>query len=57
MLFSLAYVALQTNDTFVLVAALIVAGAAAGFLIWNYPAGWIFLGDGGAYFLGFMPGC
>jgi UDP-N-acetylmuramyl pentapeptide phosphotransferase/UDP-N-acetylglucosamine-1-phosphate transferase len=56
MLMSLAYVALQVNDTFVLVAALIVAGAAAGFLIWNYPGGWIFLGDGGAYFLGFMLG-
>lgn len=54
MLLSLAYVALQVNDTFVLVAALIVAGAAAGFLVWNYPAGLIFLGDGGAYFLGFM---
>jgi UDP-N-acetylmuramyl pentapeptide phosphotransferase/UDP-N-acetylglucosamine-1-phosphate transferase len=56
MLFSLAYVALQVNDTFVLVAALIVAGATAGFLVWNYPAGLIFLGDGGAYFLGFMLG-
>lgn len=54
MLMSLAYVAFQVNDTFVLVAALIVAGAAAGFLVWNYPAGLIFLGDGGAYFLGFM---
>jgi len=54
MLMSLAYVALQVNDTFVLVAALIVAGAAAGFLVWNYPVGLIFLGDGGAYFLGFM---
>ncbi|HYD95589.1 MAG TPA: glycosyltransferase [Noviherbaspirillum sp.] len=54
MLVSLAYVALQVNDTFVLVTALIVAGAAAGFLIWNYPVGLIFLGDGGAYFLGFM---
>lgn len=54
MLTSLAYVAFQVNDTFVLVAALIVAGAAAGFLVWNYPAGLIFLGDGGAYFLGFM---
>jgi UDP-N-acetylmuramyl pentapeptide phosphotransferase/UDP-N-acetylglucosamine-1-phosphate transferase len=56
MLLSLAYVALQVGDTFVLVAALIVAGAAAGFLIWNYPVGLIFLGDGGAYFLGFMLG-
>ena len=24
-----------------------------GFFIWNYPAGLVFLGDGGAYFLGF----
>jgi UDP-N-acetylmuramyl pentapeptide phosphotransferase/UDP-N-acetylglucosamine-1-phosphate transferase len=56
MLLSVAYVALQVNDTFILVAALIVAGAAAGFLIWNYPVGLIFLGDGGAYFLGFMLG-
>jgi UDP-N-acetylmuramyl pentapeptide phosphotransferase/UDP-N-acetylglucosamine-1-phosphate transferase len=56
MLLSLAYVALQVNDTFVLVVALIVAGAATGFLVWNYPAGLIFLGDGGAYFLGFMLG-
>jgi UDP-N-acetylmuramyl pentapeptide phosphotransferase/UDP-N-acetylglucosamine-1-phosphate transferase len=56
MLFSLGYVALQVNDMFVLVAALIVAGATAGFLVWNYPVGLIFLGDGGAYFLGFMLG-
>lgn len=56
MLLSLSYVALQVGDMFVLVAALIVAGATAGFLIWNYPVGLIFLGDGGAYFLGFLLG-
>jgi UDP-N-acetylmuramyl pentapeptide phosphotransferase/UDP-N-acetylglucosamine-1-phosphate transferase len=56
MLFSLCYVALQVNDVFILVAALLVAGATAGFLVWNYPVGFIFLGDGGAYFLGFMLG-
>jgi UDP-N-acetylmuramyl pentapeptide phosphotransferase/UDP-N-acetylglucosamine-1-phosphate transferase len=56
MLFSLGYVALQVNDMFILVAALLVAGATAGFLVWNYPVGFIFLGDGGAYFLGFMLG-
>lgn len=54
MLVSLAYVALQVGDMFVLVTALMVAGATAGFLIWNYPVGLIFLGDGGAYFIGFM---
>jgi UDP-N-acetylmuramyl pentapeptide phosphotransferase/UDP-N-acetylglucosamine-1-phosphate transferase len=56
MLVSLAYVALQVGDMFVLVTALTVAGATAGFLIWNYPVGLIFLGDGGAYFIGFMLG-
>jgi UDP-N-acetylmuramyl pentapeptide phosphotransferase/UDP-N-acetylglucosamine-1-phosphate transferase len=56
MLVSLAYVALQVGDMFVLVSALTVAGATAGFLIWNYPVGLIFLGDGGAYFIGFMLG-
>jgi UDP-N-acetylmuramyl pentapeptide phosphotransferase/UDP-N-acetylglucosamine-1-phosphate transferase len=56
MLISLAYVAWQVGDAFVLSAALMVAGATAGFLIWNYPIGLIFLGDGGAYFIGFMLG-
>eukprot|EP01133_Synstelium_polycarpum_P019265 gene19265-23076_t len=56
MLLSLAYVALQVNDAFILVATLLVAGAITGFLIWNYPVGLIFLGDGGAYFIGFMLG-
>jgi UDP-N-acetylmuramyl pentapeptide phosphotransferase/UDP-N-acetylglucosamine-1-phosphate transferase len=55
-LVSLGYVAWQVNDMFILIAAFIVAGATAGFLIWNYPVGLIFLGDGGAYFLGFMLG-
>ena len=56
MLMSLGYVAWQVGDSFVLVAALMVAGATSGFLIWNYPVGLIFLGDGGAYFIGFMLG-
>lgn len=56
MMMSLAYVALQVGDVFIVVAALTMAGATAGFLIWNYPVGLIFLGDGGAYFLGFMLG-
>ena len=32
---------------------LVIAGAVAGFLLVNWPFGKIFLGDGGAYFLGF----
>lgn len=33
---------------------LILGGSLVGFLVWNYPKGKIFLGDGGAYFLGFL---
>lgn len=54
MLLSLAYVAFQVGDLHVMGAALIIVGAIAGFLIWNYPHGMIFMGDGGAYFIGFM---
>lgn len=53
-LLSLAYVAFQVRDVYVLTAALIMVGAIAGFLLWNYPNGLIFLGDGGAYLIGFM---
>lgn len=54
MLLALAYVAYQVDDSFVYQTALILAGAVLGFFVWNYPAGMIFLGDGGAYFLGFV---
>lgn len=53
MLLALAYVAYQVGDRFVLHCALICGGAILGFFCWNFPAGLIFLGDGGAYFLGF----
>ena len=53
-LLGLAYVADQVGDRVVLVGALGLVGAIAGFLIWNYPNGLIFLGDGGAYFIGFL---
>ena len=33
---------------------LVVMGALVGFLCWNYPRGHVFLGDAGAYFIGFM---
>lgn len=54
MLLSLAYVAFQVGDMHVMSAALVMVGAIAGFLLWNYPHGMIFMGDGGAYFIGFM---
>ena len=54
MLLSLAYVAFQVGDLHVMGAALIMVGAIAGFMLWNYPHGMIFMGDGGAYFIGFV---
>jgi len=56
MVLALGYVAFQVGDMFVFTAAMIVAGAVLGFFVWNFPAGLIFLGDGGAYLLGFMLG-
>ena len=56
MILALGYVAFQVGDTFVFTASLIAAGAVLGFFVWNFPAGLIFLGDGGAYLLGFMLG-
>ncbi len=49
---ALAHVALQVGDR--ALAALLVSTAAAtgGFLLWNYPRGMLFAGDGGAYIWG-----
>lgn len=49
----LGFIAWQHGDAFVVTLAALSAGAAFGFLLLNYPAGKLFLGDGGAYFLGF----
>lgn len=54
MLLAVAYVAFQVGDMLIFSAALICTGAVLGFFVWNYPAGLIFLGDGGAYLLGFL---
>lgn len=51
-----AYVCFYLGDRMLLIVALGMLGGVVGFLIWNYPRGHIFLGDGGAYFLGFMIG-
>jgi UDP-N-acetylmuramyl pentapeptide phosphotransferase/UDP-N-acetylglucosamine-1-phosphate transferase len=51
---AIAWVAAQVGDGFILTTALILIGALLGFLAWNWPAGRIFLGDGGAYLLGFI---
>lgn len=53
-LLALAAVAGFSGDLLILPASLALAGALLGFLKWNWPGGRIFLGDGGAYLLGFM---
>ena len=52
-LLSLAYVGWQVGDSLIVSMALAV-GALLGFLLWNWPRGLIFLGDGGAYFIGYL---
>ena len=55
-LLALAYVAYLLGDITIIFLSLIMAGAILGFFIWNYPQGLIFLGDGGAYLIGFWIG-
>ena len=50
--FALAYVSLLVGDRQIAAVVLVLAGATAGFLLWNYPRGLIFAGDGGAYLWG-----
>jgi len=54
MLLTFAYVAYQVGDPELALWALAGIGAVLGFFVWNFPAGLIFLGDGGAYFMGFL---
>lgn len=49
---ALAYVAMQVGDRALAAVVLMLAAATAGFLLWNYPRGLIFAGDGGAYLWG-----
>jgi len=48
-----AYVSFLHNDFFLLYLSLIFVFSTLGFFLWNYPFGFIFLGDSGAYLLGF----
>jgi UDP-N-acetylmuramyl pentapeptide phosphotransferase/UDP-N-acetylglucosamine-1-phosphate transferase len=51
---AIGYVAFIVNDPVLTSVCLIVIGAIGGFFIWNYPRGLIFLGDGGAYLIGYL---
>lgn len=54
MLGGVAAVAMTVGDGLVASMALLAVAATLGFFVWNYPMGLVFLGDGGAYFLGFI---
>lgn len=54
MLSAIGFVAWRVHDTLVCELAFAVVGAVLGFFAFNFPRGRIFLGDGGAYFIGFM---
>lgn len=49
---AIAHVALQVGDRSLAAFLMCLAGATTGFLVWNYPRGLIFAGDGGAYLWG-----
>lgn len=52
----IAYVAFKVGDVVVLAVALTAVGAIAGFMVLNFPRGLVYLGDGGAYLLGYWIG-
>lgn len=49
-------VATLLGDALIQSLSLLFVGALLGFLVWNFPFGRVFLGDAGAYFLGFALG-
>ena len=53
MLAATAYAANLAQDALIFELCLLLAAVVLGFLLVNFPRGAIFLGDGGAYFLGF----
>lgn len=53
---ALGYVAYMLGDHLLWNVCAASVGAILGFFVWNYPRGMIFLGDGGAYLIGFLIG-
>jgi UDP-N-acetylmuramyl pentapeptide phosphotransferase/UDP-N-acetylglucosamine-1-phosphate transferase len=56
MLASIGVMAAQFGDSDLVCVCLLIGGSVLGFLAVNWPSGKIFLGDGGAYLLGFLVG-
>lgn len=54
MLTATGVVAAQLGDTMIVQLCLVLGLAVCGFLVVNFPRGLMFLGDGGAYFIGFL---
>ena len=52
-LLGIAYVGFKVGDIAVMATALTAVGAIVGFMALNFPRGLIYLGDGGAYLLGY----
>lgn len=52
-LLAIGYMGLKFNDPIIYSSSFTMAGAIMGFFLFNYPKGLIFLGDGGAYLIGF----
>lgn len=53
-LMALTYVAFKVHDPQLMGLCFAATGAVLGFLLWNFPRGAIFAGDGGAYLIGFL---
>ena len=53
---TLGLIAYQSGDSDTAKLCFVLGGAIFGFMLVNYPFGKIFLGDGGAYLLGFLMG-
>ncbi|MES3009908.1 MAG: glycosyltransferase [Pseudomonadota bacterium] len=51
---ALVHVGIQVGDRELAAMVVCLAGATLGFLVWNYPRGLIFAGDGGAYLWGLV---
>jgi len=52
-LLALGYMGIKLSDPTIIFLSFSMAGAILGFFLLNYPRGLIFLGDGGAYLIGF----
>jgi len=50
---TITYACFKVGDYELTTISLVMIGSVLGFFIWNYPRGLIFLGDGGAYLIGF----